>query len=48
MADIQFLAGMRDFSLFYSIQTGSEANMAFYPRGTMANFPGGKAAQACN
>jgi hypothetical protein len=39
MADVQFLAGMRDFSLFYRIQTGSGAHMSFYPSGTMANFP---------
>jgi hypothetical protein len=46
MADVQFLAGMRDIFLLYSTQTGSRAHIAFYPVGVMDNFPGSTVAKA--
>jgi hypothetical protein len=38
--------GASDFSLFYSVQTGSGAHPASYPMGTRSFFPKGKAAWA--
>jgi hypothetical protein len=35
-----------DFSIFYSVQTGSEAHSASYPMGRGGLSPGGKAAGA--
>jgi hypothetical protein len=37
-AGIRFPTGTRDFSLFHSVQTGSEAHPAFYPMGTGAGL----------
>jgi hypothetical protein len=45
MARVQFLAGVRDFSLLHSIQTDSGAHPAFYPMGTGGSFPGHKLAE---
>jgi hypothetical protein len=42
---VQFPA-VQDFSLLHSVQTDSWANPAYYPMGTGASFPGGKAAGA--
>jgi hypothetical protein len=38
--------GLQDFSLPHSIQTGSGAHPASYPRGVRGPFPGGKATGA--
>jgi hypothetical protein len=38
-AGVLFLAGARDFSVFCSVQTGSEAHPASYPMGTRGSFP---------
>jgi hypothetical protein len=35
----------QDFSVFHSVQTGSEAHPASYPTGTVDSFPGGRAAR---
>jgi hypothetical protein len=40
-AGVQFPAWIRDFSLFHSVQTGSEAHSAFYPMGGVLS-PGAK------
>jgi hypothetical protein len=36
MAGFRFPVGTRDFCLFHSVQTGSEAYPAHYPKGTRA------------
>jgi hypothetical protein len=41
-AGVRFLAWGRYFSLFHSVQTGSEAHPASYPMGTGGSFPGSK------
>jgi hypothetical protein len=38
--------GTRDFSLLYSVQTGSRTYLASYLMGAGASFPGGKATGA--
>jgi hypothetical protein len=45
MARVRVLA-VQDFSLLYSVQTGSGAHLASYTMGTGGSFPGGKAAGA--
>jgi hypothetical protein len=42
MARVQFPEGPRDFSLFYSFQTGSGVHPASYPVDTGCSFPGVK------
>jgi hypothetical protein len=42
----RFLAGARHFSLFFSVQTASEAHPAFYAIGYWGSFPGSKATGA--
>jgi hypothetical protein len=46
MARFRFPAGVRDFSLIRSIQTGSAAHQASYSMGTAGSFPKDKAAEA--
>jgi hypothetical protein len=43
-AGVKFLAGTRDFSVLYSIKTGSKAHPASYPMGTGGSIPKGKVA----
>jgi hypothetical protein len=45
-ARVRFPAGVRDFSLLQSVQTGSEAHPFTYPMSTGGYFSGGKAAGA--
>jgi hypothetical protein len=45
-AGVLFLAGLRDFSLFHSVQTGSGAHPAFYSLNTEDNFLEDKVAGA--
>jgi hypothetical protein len=40
-AGVRFPTGVRDFSLLHSAHTGSGANRASYPMGTVGSFPGG-------
>jgi len=42
---VQFLAGVRNFSLNHCIQNGSEAHSASYPMGTGDSFPVGNVAR---
>jgi hypothetical protein len=44
MAGAQFLAGARDFSLFYSVETSSGVHLASYPVGMEGSFHRDKAA----
>jgi hypothetical protein len=46
MAEVQFLAGERDFSSLNSFKTGSETHPAFYPIDIRGSFHGDKAARA--
>jgi hypothetical protein len=46
MARVRFLAGVKDLSLFHSVQTGSGAHPASYPMGTGVFSPGNKVARA--
>jgi hypothetical protein len=46
MVVVRFTAETRDFSLFHSIQTVSEALPGAYKMGTGGSFFGGKAAGA--
>jgi hypothetical protein len=43
---VRFPAGVTDFSLLHSVQTGSEAHPASYTIDTGGSFPGNKAAGA--
>jgi hypothetical protein len=43
---VRLPTGTRDFSLLYSVQTGSEAHPASYPMGIGGSFPGGKETEA--
>jgi len=38
-------AGAGNFSLYHSVQTGSEAHPASYPMGTTGSFTGGEATE---
>jgi hypothetical protein len=38
MARVKFLAGVRDFSLFSNVQTGSGSHLYSYPKGTTGSF----------
>jgi hypothetical protein len=38
--EVRFLAGTKDFSLLYSVETGSGAHPAPYSIGTGGSFPG--------
>jgi hypothetical protein len=44
-AEVEFPAGVTNFSLVHSVQTGSKAQPVSYPMGTGGCFPGNKAAE---
>jgi hypothetical protein len=45
MIGIRFTAGVRNYPLLYSVQTGSGCHPVSYRMGTVGDFPGGKAAR---
>jgi hypothetical protein len=45
MTIFRFSAGVRDFSLLYSVQTASGSNPVSYKMGTGSSLPGDKAAE---